>query len=271
MDLNQICQAHEFSIEIAVMNEIINKIKSTFQNVETNNINILEKGEKDGTTLIDLMMEKEIISIIQKYFPDDIILSEETLANEKIRARSWVIDPIDGTFNFANNIPTYGVQVAFVNEGITRIASVYHPKTDEHFFALKGIGSFLNEVKITSKKETSTQDMIVTIGDFSPVDHHINDLNMKIIHTIKNEVLRIRLFGASCIDFCYYAAGRTSGHIMCCSKPWDIIPGILIAEEAGAFVSALDGKELNVENGSGLIVSNSESFNKYVISAINNE
>ena len=266
-NFNDICKNFEFSKEIQFIKKLIANLKILFNsNV---NVSISEKGEKDLVTSMDLEVEKMIISELNSNFPNDIILSEETTSNTKINNRCWVIDPIDGTCNYANDLPLYGVQLAFTKNGIIYISCIYFPKSDECFIALKGQGAFLNGNKIHVKKEEDISKMVVSLGDFNPKDEEISKQEYDTLGDLRKKVMRIRMFGASCADFCYLATGRISAHLRYYSFPWDVVPGILIAEEAGAIFSHIDGSKLDIESSYGMVISNSRKFNDYIISLTN--
>lgn len=266
-NFNDICNNFEFSKEVQFIRRLIEDLKILFSsNV---NIGIFEKGEKDLVTSMDLAVEKKIISELNSNFPNDIILSEETASTTKINNRCWVIDPIDGTCNYANDLPLYGVQLAFTRDKTIIISCIYFPKSNECFIALKGQGAFLNGDKIHVKKEEDISKMVVSLGDFNPRDEETSKLEYYTLGKLRKKVMRIRMFGASCADFCYLATGRISAHLRYYSFPWDIVPGILIAEEAGAIFSHIDGSKLDVESSYGMVVSNSSKFNDYISSLTN--
>ncbi|MCL2384031.1 MAG: inositol monophosphatase [Oscillospiraceae bacterium] len=262
-DFNNICREYEFSEEVQFIKETIAELELLFK--ENSNFEVSEKSERDLLTTMDLAVEEKIISGINSKFPNDIILSEETASDTRISDRCWVIDPIDGTCNYATGSPLYAVQIAFTNNKTAYVACIYFPELDECFFALKGEGAFLNGNRIKAREETDISKMIVSLGDYNTVDEENSKMQHDAMDDLRQSVMRIRMFGASCADFCYLAVGRTSAVVSYHFHAWDIVPGILIAEEAGAICSGVYGDELDIEGHDGLVISNSKKFNEYII------
>lgn len=213
----------------------------------------MDKSSFDIVTTLDFNIEKFIIEKIHKTYPDDMILSEETMPdttinNEKSEAKSenlpsvrtWTIDPIDGTFNMAAGMPLYGVQCSMFENSETVIAAIYLPILNEIYTAAKDGGAYLNGNKIHTHF-TSLDKSIVSFGDFPhsrPDD--ISDERI-IMNELYNHIARVRMFGAASIDFAYLASGKTQGTVIFTRNKWDISPGILLCKEAGAIVVGDNG------------------------------
>ena len=200
----------------------------------------MDKASFDIVTSLDFNIEKYIIKRINETFPNDKILSEETMSDTVIRERTWTIDPIDGTFNMAAGMPLYGVQCSMFENGESVIAAIYLPILNEIYTAAKDGGAYLNGNKIHTHF-TSLDKSIVSFGDFPhsrPDD--ISDERI-IMNELYNHIARVRMFGAASIDFAYLASGKTQGTVIFTRNKWDISPGILLCKEAGAIVFGDNG------------------------------
>ena len=161
------------SIEKDKILEILDGVKKDFfSNKLNHDVKVKNKGSYDLVTSLDYEIENYIIRNILKYFPNDNIISEETKSKNVLKERNWIIDPIDGTCNFANNIPIYGVQLAFLHYSDPIFSFILHPTMNELFFAEKGKGALLNGEKIVIKGDTTINQAIITLGDFSKSNYN---------------------------------------------------------------------------------------------------
>lgn len=199
-----------------------------------------EKGEKDLVTTLDVATEKYIIEKINQEFPGDHIVSEEGNAKEQLVGRSWVIDPIDGTNNFANRLPIWVVQMAFVVDSVTICSVVYAPVFDETTSAYLGKGVFFNGKKQPKLKEKPNSQLLLGVD----VDQTIRGLifNPKTLPLY----LKTRMYGSAGYVFASTAVGKFGGYIIQTSNLWDILPGKLICEEAGIKVYERDIRDRHI-------------------------
>ncbi len=206
----------------------------------------------DLITEADLLSEKLIFSQIKKKFPTHGIYGEESNSlsdSKESRCNyTWVVDPLDGTVNYAYGLDHWCVSIALLNNNKKPILSVIHlPLTNQTFYAQKGKGSFLNGVpiKVTNSLISSS---IVSIS----ISHQKKraDKAIKLIKELHSDVLRVRSVGSSSIEFAYTACGRFGGCVNFSSSDWDLLPGKLLVEQAGGIVLGTKGqKELSVETG----------------------
>jgi fructose-1,6-bisphosphatase/inositol monophosphatase family enzyme len=196
-----------------------------------------EKGTAIGTydvvTGSDVLAEESIISTIREAFPDDAIISEETNPDQGIEHRSWTIDPIDGTMNYSRGIPFFGMQGSFMVDGVPKASAIYLPVFDEMFTASED-GAFLNGVPIHTADPAPLKKCLVSTGDFSRRSQQFRDAQAAIFHDCYTDIARFKVFGAASVDFSYLAAGRLDVHVRFLNKIWDFMPGMHIAEKAGA-------------------------------------
>ncbi len=203
------------------------------------------KGEINLVTEVDRICEQRIVEIIKKTFPEHNILTEETPMPEGSSSYRWIIDPLDGTTNYAHGYPFFCTSIALELEGRVVLGAIYDPLLDELFTAQQGQGAFLNGERIVvSKTERLTNALICTGFPYdlreSPVNNvdHFNNFIM--------EAQAVRRDGAAALDLCYVAAGRFDGFWELKLNPWDVAAGKLLVEEAGGLVTDFGGGSLNV-------------------------
>ena len=207
---------------------------------------ISSKGPFDLVTEVDLLCEQEVIRIIKKRFPDHEILAEESGASEGPSSPSkWIIDPLDGTINYAHGFPCYCVSIGLEHEGEIIVGVVYNPNLDELFVAEKGQGATMNGDPISVSTISKLQDSLLVTG-FTPEVVHSNDDNMGRFSNMMKASQALRRPGSAAIDICYTAMGRFEGFWELKLNAWDVAAGIVIMQEAGGTVTKLDGNPLSV-------------------------
>jgi len=207
---------------------------------------IFPKGNRDLVTEVDILCEEEVIRIIKKRFPDHQILAEESGASGGNSSPSkWIIDPLDGTINYAHGFPCYCVSIGLEHEGEIIVGVVYNPNLDELFVAEKGKGATLNSAPISVSTIPKLQDSLLVTG-FTPEIVHSLDDNIDIFRDFMKASQAVRRPGSAAIDLCYTAMGRFEGFWELKLNAWDVAAGFLIMQEAGGKVTKLDGKPLSV-------------------------
>jgi myo-inositol-1(or 4)-monophosphatase len=219
------------------------------------NFSITSKGTiNDLVTEADHASEKAIIKIIQDKHPDHFILSEETgsvITNSNIK---WIIDPIDGTINFANGIPICCVSIGVEQDGEMIMGAVFNPFMNELFFAEKGKGATLNEKPIkVSDKDNLLTSCLVTGFPYQYLDTPNGPL--EIFEKLIRKSIPVRRLGSAALDLCWTAAGRFDGFYEHKLQAWDSAAGYLIVQEAGGVVTDLKGEKFNPYQP-GIIASN---------------
>jgi myo-inositol-1(or 4)-monophosphatase len=196
-------------------------------------------------TEIDHRSEKKIISVIRKNFPDHSILTEESGKLSKDSEYQWIIDPIDGTVNYAHGIPLTCVSIAIEKNGDVIMGVVYNPMGCEYFFAEKGKGAYLNGKKILVSKNSSIEKSLLVTGfpyNSSTFKPNPADLFKKFL--MMN--VPIRRLGSAALDLCWTACGRFDGFWEYNLNAWDVAAGKLILEEAGGRLSNFEGKKYSI-------------------------
>jgi myo-inositol-1(or 4)-monophosphatase len=207
-------------------------------------IQIAHKGETDLVTEADLQSEKLILECMGRHFPEDIFLTEETGQHGVASTRVWLIDPLDGTINFAHELPFFAVSIALQVQGETMLGVVYNPCTHELFEAAKGAGAFLNQKPITVSKTPKLLDSLLATG--FPYTMHQNPPD--VMQRFNNLTIRsqgVRRIGSAAMDLCYVAAGRFAGYWEQDLKPWDTAAGAILVTEAGGWVTDFEANPFN--------------------------
>ena len=198
------------------------------------------KGVIDPVTEVDHQSEAFLLGEVQRDFPDHHIFSEESGIIQGSDEHIWYIDPLDGTVNYAHDIPIFCVSIAYASHGGLSLSAVYDPMRDEMFLAERGKGAYLNGRPARVSTTTELQKSLLVTG--FPYDAW-NTPQDNFANFVKFAKLTqgVRRLGSAALDLCYVAAGRFDGFWEMSLKPWDVAAGGLICEEAGAHVSNVDG------------------------------
>ncbi|MGB0910491.1 MAG: inositol monophosphatase family protein, partial [Nitrospirales bacterium] len=216
---------------------------------------IQKKSEINLVTEADLASEKAVVGIISKAFPSHQILAEEKGLHTKHESPyKWIIDPLDGTTNFAHGFPLYNVSIGVEYEGTVLIGVVLDPTRNELFVAKKEQGSTLNNTPIhVSTSEKLSNALLVT--GFAYDVQTVEDNNLKEFCAFSLHTRGMRRTGTAAIDLCYIACGRFDGFWELKLNPWDTAAGKLIVEEAGGKVTNYKGNPFSIY-GQDIIASN---------------
>ncbi|MGM0588606.1 MAG: inositol monophosphatase family protein [Bacteroidota bacterium] len=199
------------------------------------------KAKNDLVTDADVATEEAIVKLLQSERPDDQILGEETVEGQHIpEGRVWIVDPIDGTTNFAHGFPIYCVSIALYEDGAPQAGIIYEVNNDEMFAAAKGQGATLNGSTITvSKRDTLERSLLGTgfpYNDLSLIDEYLELFRYLMSHT-----QGVRRPGTAAYDLACVAAGRYEAFYEYSLKPWDVAAGGLLVQEAGGVITDWDG------------------------------
>lgn len=203
-----------------------------------------KEGINNLVTEADHASEKAILDVIKNDFPDHYILSEEVGEIVQDSSYKWIIDPIDGTVNFAHSIPLCCVSIGVEYNGEMVLASVYNPIMNELFFAEKGKGATLNDKQIrVSKKQNVLNACLVTGFPYTYLDMPNGPL--QIFEKLIRKGIPVRRLGSAATDLCWVAAGRFDGFYEHKLQAWDSAGGYLIVEEAGGKVTDFKGDKFS--------------------------
>lgn len=207
--------------------------------------NVKHKGETDLVTEVDMACEEAIVAIIRQKYPEHGIVAEEREPINQESGFTWVIDPLDGTTNYAHGFPVYCVSIALQNEGKLLVGAVYDSTRDELFTAISGGGSFLNGSPITVSSTSKLIESLIATG-FPYSIKTVKNNNLKQFGRMVMQAQAIRRPGAAALDLVYVACGRLDGFWEFHLYPWDTAAGALIVMEAGGRVTLSDGSELDI-------------------------
>ncbi|MDD2792409.1 MAG: inositol monophosphatase family protein [Sediminibacterium sp.] len=199
-----------------------------------------KEGINNLVTEADHAAEKAIMGVIQADYPDHYILSEESGEHIQDSSYKWIIDPIDGTVNFANGIPICCVSIGVERAGKMLMGAVYNPIMNELFFAQKGFGATLNNKRIhVSDKTEVIKSCLVTGFPYTYLDEPNGPI--QVFEKLIRKGVPVRRLGSAAIDLCWVAAGRFDGFYEHKLQAWDSAAGFLMVEEAGGKVTDFNG------------------------------
>lgn len=208
---------------------------------------VSHKGEIDLVTEADLASERFIIERIRNYYPRHAILAEESGPSDAGERRSdyvWIVDPLDGTTNYAHGYPVFAVSIALEHQGEILLGVVYDPMRDELFAAERGAGATLNGRRIrVSDVEDLNKAMLCTgfpydVRERGEFARHFRNFIMT--------AQAVRRDGSAALDLAYVASGRFDGFWEEGLNPWDVAAGALLVEEAGGRVTDYQGRPFSI-------------------------
>ena len=215
-------------------------------------VRVDKKSAIDLVTQVDVEIETFCRELLSERFPDHAVLAEE-LPNSAETAQGsadycWIIDPLDGTVNYAHGLPLYCCSVALEVAGQLEVGVVFDPNRDELFVAERGAGARLNGSPIAVSSENQIVDAMLCTG--FPYDvHRTADEVVGLFGAYVARARAVRRLGSAALDLCYLAAGRFDGFWEQRLHPWDTAAGALMIEEAGGRVTGFDGKAFAVRDG----------------------
>ncbi len=208
-------------------------------------LSVRHKGAVDLVTDADKEAEEAIVSVLRGTFPRHDILAEESDHGRSDSNYRWIIDPLDGTTNYAHGFPWFAVSIALEVEGDVCLGVIYNPFHREMFIAEKGRGAFLNDIQIVVSQTAKLSDSLLATGfpydrKESPENNYDHFVNFQM------SAQACRRAGAASLDLAYTAAGRFDGYWEMKLKPWDVAAGKLLVEEAGGRISDFGGQSFDI-------------------------
>ena len=214
-----------------------------------------KSGRHNLVTEYDKAAEASIFDCLLGQFPTHGFIGEEQ-GQTKQGDIVWIVDPLDGTVNFAHGIPLFAVSIAAALENEVLVSCVYQPMTQELFWAEKGKGSFLNGSQLHVTKTGSLEDAMLATG----FPYNVDEDPLHCIETfdrMTRKGIPIRRFGSAAIDLSYVAAGRFDGYWEVSLQPWDFAGGKLLVEEAGGKITQYDGSPCELLKAHTILATNS--------------
>ena len=210
-----------------------------------------EKKEGGFVTPADVASETFLLQKLSELMPEAGIVAEESGAKNAQNAYCWVIDPLDGTTNFAQGLPYFCISVALTHNDIPIVAAIYQPILNEFFYAEQEKGAFLNKAPIHVSEKELTKAIIA----FGLSYHH--DKALELINSAGQTIIKrayaIRHFGALAVDLAYVACGKLDGLIFTDLQWWDFAAGMLLVKEAGGIATNFNNKELTPTDKTAII------------------
>ena len=201
-------------------------------------------GYTNLVTDVDKKCESIILGRISKEFPEHSILAEESGEHASTSSIKWLIDPLDGTTNYAHGFPIFCTSIGVSFDSVIKVGVIYDPTRDELFAAEEGKGAFLNGKKISVSSREALRDSLIATG--FAYDLERKAANMDAFKIMLENAQAVRRAGSAAIDLCYVACGRFDGFWEMGLNPWDTAAGQLIVKEAGGIVTTTKGEPFDV-------------------------
>jgi len=205
------------------------------------------KGQYDLVTAADRESEALIVKHVHQFWPDHDILAEEGLYESRRSDYRWIIDPLDGTTNYAHGFPWFAVSIALEVKGRLELGVVHNPYVGELYVAERGAGATLNERRLQVSRIAVLERALLATG-FAYDHKKCKDNNYDYFSRFQREAQACRRPGVASLDLASVAAGRFDGFWEMKLKPWDLAAGILLVEEAGGLVTDFDGRPMTLES-----------------------
>lgn len=222
---------------------------------------VREKGlTNDLVTNADLEAERVITELIRRERPEHQFLAEEghnNIAQQATAEHLWIIDPLDGTTNFAHGIPHFAVSIAYYENGIPQCGVVLNPARQETYLAVRGAGAWFQDAPITVGEETQLSNVLVGVGFYYDRGEMMRATLATIEALFEQQIRGIRRFGTASLDLCQVARGMYGAFFEYQLSPWDFAAGRLIVEEAGGRVTTACGKPIPIDKTT-VLASNSK-------------
>ena len=211
--------------------EFLKQLAKAAEKISQKDYEVYQKDDNgDLVTNLDKEIEEYLIEQINQNYPGFDIVSEEFNAEGKVTDNCFIIDPIDGTINFANKIPLWGIQIACRKNGVTVASVINLPKLGEFYYADK-TGAYLNDQRI------SVREVPIKNAVFSVIGHNASGAAIKMREYSRNH----RNFGAICVALAFVASGKIHGANFRVEHPWDYEPGLFLCKMAGAVTKSVEG------------------------------
>lgn len=215
---------------------------------------IQHKGTIDIVTEADKLSENLIMAAINRQYPGHGILSEESAAQNEQAEMRWIIDPLDGTTNYAHGFPFFCVSIALEKNGKVILGVIFDPVRNELFTAEHGAGAYCNGRKLSVSSVRDLSNALLATG--FPYDIRVSkDNNLDFFAAMAMKAQAIRRPGAAALDLAYLAAGRIDGFWELKLKPWDTAAGVLLVTEAGGVISNMAGERWHLSSP-GIVAGN---------------
>lgn len=230
----------------------------------TARLEIYNKGHQDLVTQLDFEMEGYIKEGVTARFPEDAFIGEEAAYEALTDGRTWVCDPLDGTVNFVHGIPNYGIQLALLVDKEPVVSCICLPAFESVYSAARGLGLTCNGIELETSQTAVLAESCITFGDYSKSNPSSRGFQNRAMGVLAERALRVRIQGASSVDFAFVAAGKTGAHILFSKNIWEQAPGILLVQEGGGSIGHVSGAGRGFE-GHALIAAANDGIRDAII------
>lgn len=217
-------------------------------------------------TEMDIASEKLIVGRLREAFPEHEILAEEKSYGGASHQFKWIIDPIDGTTNYAHGYPVFCISIALEQAGESVVGVVYNPNTKELFTAIRGRGAFLNGKPVQVSSVRKLRESLLSTGFPPHLDRRLAG-HIRHFEKFLRAAHGVRRAGSAAMDLCYVAAGHCEAFYELKLSPWDVAAGALIVREAGGTVTHYDGSPYRIYAGD--IVASNGRIHREVLKIVN--
>jgi len=215
-------------------------------------VTMRHKAEVDLVSDADVEAEHAIAAVIRQSFPDHAIMGEESYEADASAEHLWIVDPLDGTTNFAHGIPHFGVSIAYYKGGKATCGAILNPITGDWYVAQHGRGATLNGKAVGVSTHTSLNQVLVGAGFYYDRGAMMESTLAAIGELFHQNIHGIRRMGTASLDLCMVGTGRFGGFFEYQLSPWDFAAGRLFVEEAGGSVTDCRGEDLPLSKTSVL-------------------
>lgn len=206
----------------------------------------------DLVTTADVESEQAIVAVIREAFPDDAVLGEESHSSDVSAERLWIVDPLDGTTNFAHGIPHFAVSIGCYESGEPVCGVVFNPVRDEMYHAVRGEGAFANGARMAVATHQQLGESLVGVGFYYDRGSMMKATLAAVGDLFSQQIHGIRRFGTASLDLAQVAAGQFGAFFEYELSPWDFAAGRLLVQEAGGCVTTCRGEPLPLKKSSVL-------------------
>jgi myo-inositol-1(or 4)-monophosphatase len=198
------------------------------------------KSSNNLVTETDKESERRLVAGLKQILPDSAFITEEDTVEDSEAEYQWIIDPIDGTTNFVHRLPCFAISIALRRNEKIILGVVHEINRDEQFYALEGLGAFMNGNPISVTQTLELENTLLATG-FPYDDFAHEEAYWKALKEFTHKTRGIRRLGSAAIDLCYVACGRFDGYFEYSLSPWDVAGGGFIVEMAGGKVTDFSG------------------------------
>lgn len=225
-------------------------LRDYFQKKTEGQVKLTEAGPQGLVTAADLESERVIVESIRTAFPDHQVMAEEEHSTTREAEHLWIIDPLDGTNNFAHGIPHFAISIAYYHHGLPKCGVIYDPSREDWFMTEAGQGSWHGKKRVEVNSHTRIDETLIGVGFYYDRGRMMENTLASMNQFFQQNVQGIRRFGTAALDLVSVGIGRFGGYFEYTLSPWDFAAGQLFVTEAGGQISDCSGNRLENKKSS---------------------